>query len=199
MKTTLLSLALTALLFTTVGCGGGKTDSTETAEKINETKIDNQAPPVAGETGDKDRQEDVAGFMVDLANTGATEFALSQLAATRATDAAVRAYAANAVAEHRDGEVALKSMATAKNITLPTDLSDESREAVTKLTGEKAGRDFDKRYLDTMVDVNDKALTKVKKLADVTEDQSLKTYLAKLIADDESHRDEARKLSDNLK
>jgi putative membrane protein len=70
---------------------------------------------------------------------------------------------------------------------------------VSKLRDEKAGMDFDKKYLDQMVDVNDKAINKAKSLVDNSQDASLKSYVEKIMRDDQTHMDKAKKLKEMVK
>lgn len=194
-KTTFPALLLASLLLTT-GCSS-KPDSTATAKDVNDQKVDNGA--VASATGSSTDTKDVTDYMVDLANTGRTELELSQAAATRATSPAVKAYAQQTVSTHGKDEAELKAEAARRNITLPTTLNADSQDMLKTLQGEKAGTDFDKKYLDDMADVNNKALSKAKNLLGNSQDSNLKTYVQKIVSDDQQHLDEAKHLRSALK
>lgn len=199
MKNNTFAALLAGLLFT-AGCSS-KNDSTQTADSANDQKIDNAAaagtqPATANSEGNS---KDVADYLVDLANTGRTEFELSQVAATRATSAAVKEYARKTVAQHAQDEQALKAEAAKYNLTLPTTLSTDSQQLLADMSKEKAGADFDKKYLSDMADVNDKAIDKAKDLVDKTDKQELKDFVQKVMRDDDGHRSEAKKLEDAIK
>lgn len=200
MKRTLLSAALIAGLLLNVGCSSKK-DSNEAAEDVNDKKVDNassaQTETMASDT--KGNTKDVAEYMVALSNTGMAEYEMSKLAAERATSPAVKAYARKTVAQHAKDEQELKAEATQYKITLPTTLSNDSQEMMTKLRDEKAGSDFDKKYLDDMADINDKALSKARSLISNTDKPALKNFAQKIMADDQEHMDNAKKLKDGIK
>lgn len=197
MKRIVLSAALIAGLLFNVGCSSKK-DSTDTAEKINDNKIENgSTETMASDT--KSDSKDVAEYMVDLSNTGLTEYEMSKVAAERATSATVKEYAKETVSQHAKDEQELKDEASKYNITLPSTLSNDSQDMLTKLRDEKKGTDFDKKYLDDMADVNDKAISKAKNLIDNTTQPGLKDFVQKLMTDDQQHMDKAKMLKDALK
>lgn len=196
MKKTLLFPLLLATMLLGNGCSSKK-DSNEAAKDANDTKVDNEATATMSDS--KTDTKDVTDYMVDLANTGRAEYEMSKVAEARATNAKVKAYAAETVKMHSKDEAELKSEAQKRNVTLPATLSNDSQEMMTKLKGEKKGSDFDKKYLDDMADVNDKAISKGKGLVDNTTDAGLKTYVQKIISDDQEHMDKAKKLKDMIK
>ena len=200
MKTPFLTLAVLAALLTTASCSS-QADSTKTADNANDKKIEatdsaGTRPATAATEGNA---KDVADYMVSLANTGRAEYELSQLAATRATSPAVKTYASQTVSQHAKDEQELKAEAAKYNVTLPTALSNDSQDMLTTLGKEKSGNDFDKKYLNDMADINDKALDKAKGLVANTSKPELAQFVEKLRADDQKHLDEAKKLSDAIK
>lgn len=197
MKTNLMSaLLITGLLFNT-GCSEKK-DATDTAEDINDNKIENNSAgtQMANSEGDA---KDVAEYMVDLANTGMSELEMSKIAADRATNQSVKDFAKQTVDTHTEDEARLKAEASKYNVTLPSTMSNDAQEMVNKLRDEKAGMDFDKKYLDNMADVNDKAMNKAKNLIDNTTEPALKEFAQKIVTDDQQHMDKAKMLKDALK
>lgn len=201
MKTPALNAALLAALLFNFGCTS-KPDSTATADKANDQKIEKtdsagaKSPTTAATPGDA---KDVASYMVGLANTGRTEYELSKLAATRATSPAVKTYAAKTVAQHAKDEAELKVEAAKYSVTLPTALNNDSQDLLTNLGKEKAGNDFDRKYLSDMTDVNDKAIGKAKDAVGNTNKPELKQFVDKIMADDQQHLAEAKRLHDAIK
>ncbi len=196
MKKAAFPALLLAGMFFGYGCSP-KNDSTATAKDVNDQKVENGT--VATAAASQTDTKDVTDYMVDLANTGRTEYELSKIAAVRATSAAVKTYAQQTTTTHAKDEAELKAEAAKRNITLPTTLSADSQDLTVKLQAEKAGADFDKKYLDDMADVNDKALSKGKDLLKNSQDPALKTYVQKIIDDDQKHLDEAKQLKTALK
>ena len=203
MKTTTLSIALVSGLLLTASCSSS-TDSKDMAENANDNKIEKMdaantnggAMATAGSEGDS---KDVADYMVSLANTGRAEYEMSQVAASRATTPAVKDYASKAVSAHAKDEEELKSEAAKYNITLPTALSNDSQDMLNSLNKETQTMDFEKKYLDDMVDINDKAISKQKDLIDKTTNTDLKAYAQKIMDDDQKHMAEAKTLRSTMK
>lgn len=200
MKPILLNTALLAALSLASGCSSS-TDSTKIADAANDKRIERTdsaggQPTTATSPGDA---KDVADYMVALANTGRAEYEMSQVAAQRASNSAVKSYASKTVAQHAQDEQELKAEASKYNITLPTVLTNESQDVLTSLGKEKPGADFDKKYLADMADVNDKAIDKAKDLVSSTNKPELQTFVQKVMSDDQKHSAEAKALQSSLK
>ena len=203
MKTTLLSAALVSGLLFASGCSSN-TDSKDVAENANDQKIEKMdsantsggAMTTAGSEGDA---KDVSDYMVTLANTGMSEYQMSQVAASRATNPAVKKFASKTVGTHAKDEEEMKAKAAKYNITLPTALSNDSQDMLNSLNKETKTMDFEKKYLDDMVDINEKAISKQKDLIEKTTNTDLKAYVQKMMDDDQKHLAEAKTLRSTMK
>ena len=204
MKTSLLSAALVSGLLFTASCSSS-TDSKDVAENANDQKIEKMdsansttggAMATAGSEGDA---KDVSDYMVTLANTGMSEYQMSQVAASRATTPAVKEYASKTVGTHAKDEEEMKAEAAKYNITLPTALSNDSQDMLNSLNKETKTMDFEKKYLDDMVDINEKAIGKQKDLIEKTTNTDLKAYAQKMMDDDQKHLAEAKTLRSTMK
>jgi len=203
MKTTTLSAALVSGLLFTAGCSSS-TDSKDMANKANDQKVEkmDSANANGGATataGSEGNAKDVSDYMVTLANTGRTEYEMSQAAASRATTPAVKDYASKTVSQHAQDEQEMKSEAAKYNITLPTALSSDSQDMLNTLNKESKPMDFEKKYLDDMTDINDKAIGKEKDLIGKTTNTDLKNYAQKMLDDDQKHMTEAKTLRGTMK
>lgn len=94
--------------------------------------------------------DNVADFAVKAANGGMMEVEMGKLAEEKGASKGVKDFGAMMVKDHTSANDKIKSMAAAKNITLPATVSDDSKKAIDKLSGE-TGKDFDKDYIDKMV------------------------------------------------
>ncbi|WP_223650515.1 DUF4142 domain-containing protein [Hymenobacter psoromatis] len=203
MKITTLSAALVSGLLVATGCSSS-TDSKKMADNANDKKIEKMdsantkggAMATAGSEGDA---KDVADYMVTLANTGRAEYEMSQVAASRATTPAVKDYASKTVGTHAKDEEELKAEAAKYNVTLPTALSNDSQDMLNTLNKESKPMDFEKKYLDDMSDINDKAIGKEKDLIGKTTNTDLKAYAQKMMDDDQKHMAEAKTLRSTMK
>jgi putative membrane protein len=89
-------------------------------------------------------------FVRKAAQGGQFEVAAGKLAAQRAQDPAVKAFAQKMVSDHTAANNLLKSLADSRQLTLPDSLSSEDHDSLGKLEGLN-GHDFDKAYSDMMV------------------------------------------------
>ena len=67
------------------------------------------------------------------------------------------------------------------------------------LNKETKTMDFEKKYLDDMVDINDKAISKEKDMMEKTTNTDLKAYAQKMMDDDQKHMAEAKTLRSTMK
>jgi putative membrane protein len=196
MKKIAVNAMLAATLLFGFGCNNNaRHDSVGAAKEQNDKKIDQEAKPTANEPSKSD-QKDEADYLVDLVNTGMTELELSKVAVKKAVTPQVKEYAEKVIAQHKRDENTLKEMAAKKNITLPAEISKADRDMLDKLASMKSDRDFDKKYVDDMKDINDKAIDKGKGVLNNSEDNELHSYVDKIIADDREHADQASHLKD---
>src|SRR5258708_29671248 len=103
----------------------------------------------------------IVGY-AEAANHG--EEQLGKLAETKATDPAVKAYARQMVADHRAMMAETKALAAKLHTvgdTIPNDVHDlvmGARDKAKELAAKPAGADWDKNYIDTMIDDHKKDL-----------------------------------------
>lgn len=196
MKNRVISAILAAALITGYGCSRKK-DSTDAAKDINKTKINDEATTSTREVSVND-QKDEAAYLVELADTGLTEYELSLVAVDRATNPRVKTYARELVSQHAAYEKGLRDTAQQRKLTLPTTLSQESQAMVSDLADETAGTDFDQKYLAQIKTINGKAISQAEGVRDNTQRIGIKNFANKLIADGENHRMQAEKLGEVL-
>lgn len=190
---------LIATLFVSYGCSP-KPDSNKVAEETNDSLVEQATPSQAERLAadSKANAKDVAEFMVAVADAGHTLGALSELGIERASSPAVKAFAQQALDQQREHESNVADVAQTYKIVLPRALSTDNETRVNRLRDEKAGSGFDKAYLRYMVDINDQAISKAKKLVDNADSPVVKNLALTISADDEKQMKEAEKLMDNL-
>ena len=138
---------------------------------------------------------------VAAANNG--EIELGQLGAKKATNAKVKAYARELVAEHRTLLAEGKSMATKLSATADTaadnvrDLMNHARDEVKDLTEKAAGADWDKDFINKMIDDHQKVLDKLQDAAKNTTNPQLRTALEKATGKVQEHLTKAQDIKDN--
>lgn len=183
---TLIILFAFAFVLASCGTNSKQEDSKEIAEEQNEERFDNNS-----------EMEDVSDFAVKAAEGGLLEVELAQLALTKGTSARVKEFAQSMITDHGKANEELKSLAQSKNITLPTTMSEDSREHYNKLS-EKTGTDFDKAYSEFMVKDHKEDLNMFRKAAEKAEDPDLKSWASSKVPVLEHHLSMAESMEDNI-
>ena len=184
----LLGVAVMSLSFGMTSCKDNKeTDPKEMAEDENEMKFDDT----------NEAKEDDSDYLVFAADVNMKEIQMGKLAQQKSTNADVRAYAEMMINDHTKALEALKKTAEAKNISLPTALSEDAQKAYDDLNDEKA-EDFDKKYVDMMVDGHEKIIKKMEKASEQANDEEIRMWAADMLPTLRTHHDEAERLKDKL-
>ena len=188
-KTTLFSklflgAAVVTMSLGAVSCKDKPKDTEEVAEEANEETFEN---------ADNDSLEDDSDYLVFAAETDLKEIELGKLAQTKGVHAETKAFGKMMEEMHTKSLGELKTAAAAKNITIPTAITEDGQKAWDGLN-KKEGHDFDEAYADDMVDGHEKAIDKISKAADKAKDPDIKTWAAKLLPNLKSHLEQAKTL-----
>lgn len=153
--------AAAALAIACFSCNNGTPDATKDAKDSNSARIDSgskdtlaQTTPAIPATVSKDD----ASFVVNTANAGMTEVQLGQLAQQKGTAKDVKEYGAMMEKDHTAAGDKLKTLAASKNITLPSAISPEMQKNIDDMQ-QKSGKEFDKAYINMMVDDHKKVIS----------------------------------------
>lgn len=154
----ILSVAFAAML--TVACGGGPDN-----ESMNQTETPQAgagATPDATGTAGQTRmgQGDIREFINEAAITNMAEVQLGKLAQERATDPQVKQFAEMMVRDHTKANDELKQAASQMNVQLPTELDEKHRDLADRLS-KLQGQEFDREYMNAMVDGHEDAINLV--------------------------------------
>ncbi|HEY8536614.1 MAG TPA: DUF4142 domain-containing protein [Vicinamibacterales bacterium] len=145
------SAALAAGL-ATVGCDMPPVGGDDATMSDQAASARDQTP--AGSTRQQDSGR-VEQFVQQAASGNLAEIELGQLAATRAQNNEVRQFAQRMVQEHTKALDQLRSAVSEASITVPTELSSEHQQTRERLS-ELQGDEFDREYIDVMVDEHEK-------------------------------------------
>lgn len=185
-------------LFVACGTGTSDTDSLDSAGNINDSILTDSNSMMSGDTtgaiSSGPVSEEDARWAVEAANGGMTEVELGKIAQEKATTDRLKNFGAMMVAEHGKAGDKLKQIAAAKNITLPANLSDKSQKELTDLN-KKSGKDFDKAYINLMVDDHKKDVDKFKKGSTDLKDTDLKNFAAETLPVVQMHLDSIQAIS----
>ena len=176
MKNSIFYVSGLALVMMAAACGNNSTDSKQQAENANDAKIDSAkaADTTVAASNMSDMKPD-ADFAVAAADGGMMEVQLGKLAQEKGVHKQIKDLGALMVKDHSMAYDELTSAAKAKNITLPSTLSDKCQKKVQELT-EKKGADFDKAYAEFMVDDHKEDIDAFKKEAEKGNDSLLSSW-----------------------
>ncbi len=175
-------------------------DSIEKANEANEEKMDSaddNANSTTANNASQPAQMD-ADFAVSAASGGLLEVELGQMAQMKAQHPRVKNFASMMVRDHSKANEELKTLASTKNITLPTVMGDEHKNHL-KDVSDKSAKDFDRAYMDMMVEDHEEDVKKFEKAANDAQDADLKAWAAKTLPVLRGHLDSARAIHNAMK
>ncbi|MDR7212365.1 DUF4142 domain-containing protein [Flavobacterium piscis] len=190
-KVFLLSKAVLAAGVVVMSLGSCKNeakqeDPKEVAEDQNDAKFE-----------DRETKEDDSEFLVDAAEINLAEIEIGKLAQQKSTNPAVKKFGKMLVDEHEKSATEVKSLAESRNFSLPTSITEDGKEEYNKLN-EKTGTDFDKKFVDAMIDGHENAIDKFKIAAENANDEEIKAWAAKNVTSLREHLQHAKLLKDEI-
>lgn len=139
------------------------------------------SPPQANRPADH-------AFMTEAAQANLAEVDAGRLALGKTTNASVKEFAQHMVDDHSAANMELRALAAKKDFRLPETPDKSHLKKVAKL-GEYSGGDFDRRYMEMMVDDHKEAVSLFDKNSTKASDPDVRAWAAKTLP----------KLSEHLK
>ena len=163
-----------------------------------ETPATGTGGAVTGTSGTFDGDMD---FVEERLEMGNAEVELGRIAQEQATHPDVKAFAQELVRDHQAAGDELRRIATTANPNFPAAIDDEAREELTELREEMAkltGRDFDRRYIDEMIDDHQEAVDDLQNKAENASHSEVRAWAAKTLPTVRQHLEKARSLKEAL-
>lgn len=171
-------------------CNGGNHNNAKHEDAVDSAQaVNKETAPVDKESSD---------FAIEAANGGMMEVEAGKLAQEKAMSQRVKDFAAMMVRDHSKANDELKGLAQSKNIALPDSVSGDARDHIEKMR-KMSGRDFDKHYIDMMVDDHDKDVDKFEKASGNLSDPDLKTWAGNTLPTLRAHQDSAKAIKEAIK
>jgi len=206
-RTCMIALSAAALL---VGCKAKENASTDTStaagavatgsDSANRAKTDS-ANAAANTSNNNNWTDGQILAFASTANKG--EIAEGKLAETKATNAKVKAFARQMVADHTAMLTEGNSFAKKNNIAPDStksdvqDLSKDAQSEMQDLTSKAKGKDWDKDFIDKEIDGHQKVLKTLQQAQNSTQNPQLKDILTKATAKVQDHLQKAQALKDS--
>ena len=185
-----------ALLLTLLA--GCKKDETATDTSATTPTTEATATTATTSSAAASVSDDDKNFAMKAAEGGMGEVKLGELAASKATNADVKAFGQRMQTDHGKAGDELKQWATMKNVTLPATLNAEMLKTYDELS-KKSGAAFDKAYMEDMVKDHDKDVGEFKDAQSKVKDPDLKAWIDKTLPVIEGHQTMAHDLVKKLK
>jgi putative membrane protein len=163
---------------------GQNTVNTEQGSGSNNT--DNSSETAPGDITHKSSADDDSAMFIKEAGTGGLmEVALGKLAMQKASNAKVKAFAKQMVTDHGKANGELGAIARKAGIIIPTDFPPEKKTQMDMLK-KLSGAEFDKQYMDMMVNDHQKTVQLFKTGMDLNKDD-LVSFVKKTLPVIEGH------------
>lgn len=136
-------------------------------------------------------------FMNDAGPGSMAEVELGRLAVERAASAQVKQFAQQMIEDHSMAGDKLKQLAEQKQVTLPPDIlpkAEQTKEKLTKLNG----AEFDRAYVEAMVEVHEKDVAAFDAVAKNATDADVKAFAAKTVPTLKHHQQMIRDLAKTM-
>ena len=170
-------------------CGSGNND------KANEDSVEN-AKELNKDNSSVENSD--SKFAVDAANGGLLEVAMGQLAVQKSQNARIKSFGSMLVVDHTKANNELKALAANKNVAIPPSLSENAQKHVDELS-KKAGKEFDKAFIDMMVDDHKGDIDLFEKTADKATDTDFKSFASGKLPTLRMHLDTAKAIHEAMK
>ena len=168
-----------------VACGGDTNRAQDTR--------DNPAAVGTAGTGAPD-----ADFIEEQLVDGNKEVELGRLAQQKASNPEVREFAQMMVQDHTQAGDELKQIASKHNIQPPTAGDRDAHADLQEKLTNASGAEFDREYIDAMVDDHEKAVNDVKDKAEDADNPEVKQWAAKTLPTLQQHLDRAKQIQQTL-
>lgn len=180
MRTSVLGAAAAALASLLLAAGAsGQTSATDTPTV-------KAAGEPAGALSSTDKR-----FIEKVMRDGMAEVRMGQLAKDRGLRVEVKEFASRMVEDHTAANDALRSLAAAKGVALPSEIDRKDERAMDKL-GKALGPDFDRAYMRDMVRDHRKDVAAFRHEAKHGKDADVRNFAASKVATLEEHLRAAR-------
>jgi len=136
-------------------------------------------------------------FVTDAAQGGRAEVALGDLAASRAQNDMVRDFGQRMVKEHGEANTKLLDLAAGKGCTPPAAVGAEQQALIERLKVIDTA-DFDRTYVDEMIEDHRKDVAAFEKQAKDGDDPDLRRFAEQTLPTLKSHLDAILDLQDSL-
>jgi putative membrane protein len=133
-------------------------------------------------------------FISDAAQRGMAEVELAKLAIKKSADPAVKAFAQRLITDHTVAHQDLMTLASRKEVTLPTAVSNRDKAAVDRLNA-LSGPAFNDEFIRQIIKDHEIAIALYRRASAMNSDQDIKDFASKALPNLEAHLQTARSMN----
>lgn len=190
---------LSFLAISLLGCGGSETNRNQTTMNTRGTNSSNTGNMTNSNTVTNVNSNTAVvqdNFWTNAAEGGMAEVEMGRLALQKSQNADVKKFAQMMVTDHTKANDELKALAAKKNVVLPTDTGSH-KSTLDKLKG-LSGAEFDKAYVDAMVEGHEDTVDLFEDNADDS-DADIKAFATKTLPTLKSHLQMIKDIQSKMK
>ncbi|WP_166664859.1 DUF4142 domain-containing protein [Pedobacter metabolipauper] len=176
---------------------GANTAGNGSTNTVTGVKEQNAGSDLKNETNESNIDDDGAAFIKEAGLGGMMEVELGKLAQSKASSSKVKEFAAKMVTDHTRANNELKAIAEKQAILVPTEYPADQKAHITAMKTLK-GAEFDKHYMDMMVNDHVKTLALFKSAMTLRDDK-VKDFAAKTLPILEGHHKLAVQIKSGMK
>lgn len=197
MKTPAILLAI-ALTGAMAACNNSSKNTSDSIPAGDTGVTQDVAQDVNKDQLASDSLSDDSKNVTKAAEDGLFEVKFAGTAATKASSASVKKLAQHMVDAHTKANKELMDLATAKGITMPNAIEESDEKDIADIN-EKTGKDYDKAFVDELIDRHEKAINLFEKTSENAKDPEIKAWFGKTLPELRKHLDMAKAEQDKLK
>ena len=190
MKKTLISFMLITGTYIFSACSGNSSSSNSaTATANTDSSISADKKVAAMDTtnhGKATMDDNIKDFANKAATGGMAEVELGKLAEQKANSPQVKDFGKMMAEDHTLINNNFKTIASKKSMELPTSITDDQRKDIDNLS-KKSGKDFDKAYVDMMVEDHKKDISEFKDAKGKVADNDIKDFITSTLPTLQKH------------
>ncbi|SHN25323.1 DUF4142 domain-containing protein [Mucilaginibacter sp. OK098] len=181
-----LSITITTVLLTFQACKSNIKDDSM-VDSFTTVKKSSGKENVIVEKADAD-------FIAEAARNSMAETELGKLARQKSNNKRIKSFGMIMIAAHSKISNKIKSLASAKNISLLT-FADPNKQNEISMLSKKSGNDFDKAYISNMIEDYKKEIATFENAAKNCADPDIKSFAAKTLRVLQAHFDAINAIS----
>ena len=136
-------------------------------------------------------------FIMETAQGNQAEVQAGKLAAQKASDPGVKRFAQKLVDDHTKANQQLQSLPGANQALQSASPPDDKRQEIDQLSG-LSGKEFDRAFIDQMVQDHEKAVSKFQEVASSATDPQVKQFASQTLPTLQKHLEQAKALQSRV-